>query len=781
MSYQVHRVELELGGRTLSIETGKIAKQADGAVLVQYGETVVLGTAVHSDPRPGLDFFPLTVDYREKVSAAGKFPGGFRKREGAPNQKEILTMRNIDRPIRPLFPKGYIDEVQIQCWVLSYDGQNEPDVLAGIAASAALSISSVPFQGPVGNVRVGRVDGELVIMPTAAQDAYSDLDMLLCGHEDGINMIEVGSYEIPEKEINEAVAFGYEYVKQITQLIKDLQGKCGKEKVGGPVVVPEDIVDLVDSKLAGPLKQAKTSDGSKLERYAAVGDCKKKFLEEHFPEPGEDATPFQINQHRERVKMAKVAIHDLEEVITREIIRGGTRTDGRKADELRNIECEVGLLPRVHGSGLFTRGETQALVTAVLGTGKDEQIVDGLGAEYSEKFYLHYNFPPFSVGEAKRITGPGRREIGHGKLAEKALLPVLPAVEDFPYTVRLVSDIMESNGSSSMASATGGTLALMDAGVPIIAPVAGISVGLIKADEPGQEDVYLTDIQGEEDHYGDMDFKVTGTREGITAVQIDMKIRGLTLDQVEKAFELAKKNRIEIIDKIEAVIPEPRKELSPYAPRMLTTKINPDKIGKLIGPGGKMIRALEERTGAKIEIEEDGTIFISAVGAGKAEKALEEVEQIGAEVQPDKIYTGKVTSIKDFGAFIEVIPGQDGLCHISELTEGYVDKVTDILKVGEQVRVKVILVDDTGRVKLSRKQAYKDEGIEDPFANRERSGGGGGGGEGKGGGRGRGGRGGKGRGPKGDKPKGDGEGGDNNAGGYEGMSDASPDAESANA
>lgn len=778
--FETHRVELELGGRTLSIETGKIAKQAGGAVFVQYGETVVLGTAVRSDPRPGLDFFPLTVDYREKISAAGKFPGGFRKREGAPNQKEILTMRNIDRPLRPLFPKGYIDEVQIQCWVMAYDGQNEPDVLAGIAASAALSLSSAPFQGPVGNVRVGRVDGELVIMPTAAQDAYSDLDMLLCGHEEGINMIEVGSYEIPEKEINEAVAFGYEYVKQITDLIKDLQAKCGKEKVGGPVVVPEDIVDLVDIRLAAPLKEAKTTEGSKLDRQEAVKNAKKAFLDAEFPKPGEDATPFQIDQYKERVKMAKVAIHDLEEVITREIIRSGKRTDGRAADELRHIECEVGILPRVHGSGLFTRGETQSIVTAVLGTGKDEQIVDGLGAEYSEKFYLHYNFPPFSVGEANRITGPGRREIGHGKLAEKALLPILPAVEDFPYTVRLVSDIMESNGSSSMASATGGTLALMDAGVPIIAPVAGISIGMIQADEDGQEDVYLTDIQGEEDHYGDMDFKVCGTREGITAVQIDMKIRGLTLEQIEKAFELAKKNRIQIIEKIEEAIPQPRKELSVHAPRMLTTKINPDKIGKLIGPGGKQIRALEEQTGAKIEIEEDGTIFVSAVGGGKAEKALEMVEQIGAEVQPDRIYTGKVTSIKDFGAFIEVIPGQDGLCHISELTEGYVDRVTDILTVGEEVRVKVILVDDTGRVKLSRKQAYKDEGIEDPFANQERPEGGSGGGDrgdrdgGSGGGRSRGGRGGRGGRGRSDKPKGEGEAkpeGGESSGGFDGMAE----------
>ena len=786
MSYTVHRVELELGGRTLSIETGKIAKQADGAVLVQYGETVVLGTAVRAEPRPGLDFFPLTVDYREKVSAAGKFPGGFRKREGAPNQKEILTMRNIDRPIRPLFPKGFIDEVQIQCWVLSYDGQNEPDVLAGIAASAALSISSAPFQGPVGNVRVGRVDGELVIMPTAAQDAYSDLDMLLCGHEDGINMIEVGSYEIPEQEINEAVAFGYEYVKQVCSMIKDLQSKCGKEKVGGPVIVPQAIIDKVDG-LRGALREAKSGGDSKADRADAVRAVKKQFIHDNYPEPDESASYATHLAYQETVKAVKVAIHDLEEELTREIIRSGKRTDGRRPDELRNIECEVGILPRVHGSGLFTRGETQSLVTAVLGTGKDEQIVDGLGAEYSEKFYLHYNFPPFSVGEAKRITGPGRREIGHGKLAEKALLPVLPAVEDFPYTVRLVSDIMESNGSSSMASATGGTLALMDAGVPITAPVAGISIGMIKADQPGQQDVFLTDIQGEEDHFGDMDFKVTGTREGITAVQIDMKIRGLTLEQIKKAFDLARINRIQIIEKIEEVIPAPRKQLSPHAPRMLTTKINPDKIGKLIGPGGKNIRALEERTGAKIEIEEDGTIFISAVGAGKAEKALEEVEQIGAEVQVDKVYTGRVTSIKDFGAFIEVIPGQDGLCHISELTEGYVDKVTDILKVGEEVRVKVILVDDTGRVKLSRKAAYKDEGIEDPFANRERGGGGGGDRGGRGGDRGgrdgggRGGRGGRDGGGRGRGPKPEGGNdsdntGGSDAGGYEGMgeSDAQP-------
>ncbi|MEM9295564.1 MAG: polyribonucleotide nucleotidyltransferase, partial [Planctomycetota bacterium] len=631
-----HRVELELGGRTLSIESGKIAKQADGAVMVQYGETIVLGTAVHSDPRPGIDFFPLTVDYREKLSAAGKFPGGFRKREGAPNQKEVLTMRNIDRPIRPLFPKHYIDEVQVQCWVMAYDGQNEPDVLAGIAASAALSISSVPFQGPIGNVRVGRIDGQLVVMPTAAQSAYSDLDLLLCGHTEGVNMIEVGSQQIPESELVDAIDFGYEEVKRICGAIAELQSKCGKEKVGGAIEMPADIVSIVDTHLAGPLEAAKTSPGTKLDRASAVSACKKAFYSEHFPEPADDATPKQVETYRKRLSDARTAVHDLEEVITRKIIRSGSRTDGRALDDLREIICETNILPKsvVHGSGLFQRGETQAIVTTVLGTGKDEQIVDGLADEYSEKFYLHYNFPPFSVGEAKRITGPGRREVGHGKLAEKALLPVLPDVDQFPYTIRLVSDITESNGSSSMASACGGTLAMLSAGVPLKAPVAGISIGLIQADEDGQEDCYLADIQGEEDHFGDMDFKVTGTRTGVTAVQVDLKIRGLTMDQVRITFDKARDARFKILDLIEAEAPEAQ-SLADSAPRILSTRIHPDKIGKLIGPGGKTIRALEADTGAKVEVEEDGTIYLSAVGVGKAEKALEEVEKIAAEVKLD--------------------------------------------------------------------------------------------------------------------------------------------------
>ena len=707
----VTRVELALGERTLSIETGKMAKQADGAAIVQFGETVVLGTAVRADPREGIDFFPLTVDYREKTNAAGKFPGGFRKREGAPNQKEILTMRNIDRPIRPLFPKGFFDEVQIQCWVLAADGQNEPDVLAGIAASAALAISTIPFEGPVGNVRVGRVDGRFVIMPTAAQAEYSDLDMLLCGHRDGLNMIEVGASELSEDVVLEAIEFGQTYILQIVGMIDELVSKVGKEKVTNLIVPSPEIIDRVNQDLAGPLEAAKTLDGTKLQRQEAVKGAIDAFMASVFPEPGEQASFAQYKKWENQVKEAKQAIHDLEEVITCKVIRSGSRTDGRSFDELRPISCETAVLPRVHGSALFTRGETQALVTATLGTGKDEQIVDGLGEEYAEKFFLHYNFPPFSVGEAKRITGPSRRDIGHGKLAERSLQPVLPPVEKFPYTVRLVSDILESNGSSSMASVCGGTLALLDAGVPILAPVAGISIGMISGGDQGQ-DIYLTDIQGEEDHFGDMDFKVSGTRNGITGIQLDLKIRGLNTDQIKHTFELARKNRIQIIEMIEAELPQHRPEISKHAPRLLSTSIHPDKIGRLIGPSGKTVRAIQEATGARIEIDDDGTILISAAGAGKAEKALEEVERLCAEVKVGQFYTGRVTSVKDFGAFIEVIPGQDGLCHISELSDGYVEKVTDVVKMGQQVRVKVLQIDEQGRVKLSRKAALQEESEE---------------------------------------------------------------------
>lgn len=703
------RVELEVGGRTLSIETGKLAKQADGAAVVQFGETVVLGTAVRSNPREGIDFFPLTVDYREKKNAAGKFPGGFRKREGAPDGKEILTMRNIDRPIRPLFPKGFYDEVQIQCWVLAADGQNEPDVLAAISASVALSVSSIPFEGPIASVRVGRIDGKFVAFPTDAQAEYSDIDLLISGHRDGINMIEVGAHELSEEVVAEAIEFGYEQVKMIVAVIEELVEKTGKEKVCELDVPDAEVVDSLRQQLTDPLRAAKTKDGTKLERQEAVNDAIKAYLDTAFPPPGDDASYAQHQKWASQIKQAKMAIHDLEEQITREVIRSGIRTDGRGNDDIRDISCETSILPRVHGSALFTRGETQALVTVTLGTSKHEQVVEGLGDEYAEKFYLHYNFPPFSVGEAKRITGPSRRDIGHGKLAERALIPVLPPVEEFPYTVRVVSDILESNGSSSMASACGGTLALMDAGVPIRGPVAGISIGLIKADDPGQEDIYLIDIQGEEDHFGDMDFKVTGTTEGITAIQLDLKIRGLNMAQVRQTFEKAKAARLRIIDLITEEISTHRPDISRHAPRLLSTSIHPDKIGRLIGPGGKTIRELEATTGATIEVAEDGTVQVSAAGAGKAEAALEQIEQLFAEAKVGQIYNGKVMSVKDFGAFVEIIPGQDGLCHISELADGYVDKVSDVVSVGDEIRVKVILVDDQGRIKLSRRAVLKEE------------------------------------------------------------------------
>ncbi len=703
------RVELELGGRTLSIETGKLAKQADGAAVVQFGESVVLGTAVRSKPREGIDFFPLTVDYREKMNAAGKFPGGFRKREGAPNTKEILTMRNIDRPIRPLFPKGYIDEVQVQCWVLAADGQNETDVLAALAAQAALSVSTIPFQGPAASVRVGRVDGQFVIMPTEAQAEYSDLDLLLSGHKDGMNMIEVGAGVLTEDVVAQAIEFGYDHVKQIVAKLDQLVAEAGKPKVSNPDLPPDEITEKVRTGLGESLRSAKTHEGTKLQRQEAVKQAIGTFMENAFPPPSDDAGYGSHEKWRTSLKHAKVAVHDLEEQVTRDVIRSGQRTDGRARGDLRQITCEAGILPRVHGSALFTRGETQALVTVTLGTGKNEQVVEGLGQEYAEKFYLHYNFPPFSVGEAKRITGPSRRDIGHGKLAERALMGVLPSVEKFPYTVRVVSDILESNGSSSMASACGGSLALMDAGVPIVGTVAGISIGMISADESGQEDIYLTDIQGEEDHFGDMDFKVTGTREGITGIQLDLKIRGLNMDQVRKSFAEAKSARLKIIDIMEQEIATARAQLSKHAPRLLSMSIHPDKIGRLIGPGGKTIRELESTTGATIEVAEDGTVQVSAVGAGMAEAALEQIEKLFAEAKVGQVYDGKVSSIKDFGAFIEIFPGQDGLCHISELADGYVEKVTDVVKIGERIKVKVILVDDQGRVKLSRRAVLEDE------------------------------------------------------------------------
>jgi len=695
----VTRIERMINGKPLVIETGLLAKQADGAVTVRYGDTIVLATVVSSDPRPGTDFFPLTVDYRERAAAAGKFPGGFIKREGRPSTKETLTARMIDRPIRPLFPFGYFDEVLIQVMVLSADGQNDPDVLSMIGASAALAISSVPFEGPIAAVRVARVDGKFVVAPTQADLDVSDLDLLLAGTDEAVNMIEVGAREVPEAVVLESIQIGHNVIKEITGAIRELQSKVGKAKTFKTNKPSDDLVKKIQTKYGQELATAKATTG-KQARNDAVRAIKDKIKAEFgvidpaTQKPAND--PFHI----------ALAISLVEEKTIREMILAGKRPDGRDYVTVRPLMSQVNLLPRTHGSAIFQRGETQVLASITLGTGEDEQIVDGLGDEYSKKFMLHYNFPPFSTGEVKRIMGPGRREIGHGALAERSLEPMLPPPDVFPYTVRVICDVMESNGSSSMASVCSGTLALLDAGVPMIRPVAGISIGLVWE---GDRKELLTDILGEEDHYGDMDFKVSGTTEGVTGVQLDLKIRGLPFDIIQQTFERAKTARMFILGEMAKTLQTHRPSISPFAPRLLTIKINPEKIGKIIGPGGKTIKAIVERTGAKIDIEDDGSVFIAAVGMEAAEKAREEIERLAEDVKIGRVYTGKVTSIKDFGAFIEVIPGQDGLCHISELADRYLKRVDEEVKMGQTVRVKVIAIDDQGRIKLSRKAAMKEE------------------------------------------------------------------------
>jgi len=709
------RMEREIGGRTLTLEAGRVAKQANAAVLATYGGSTVLATVVRDTPRPGIDFFPMQVDYREKTSAAGKFPGGFRKREGAPNEKEILTMRMIDRPIRPLFPDGFFDEIQIQCWVMSHDGENDTDVLSGSAASAALAISDVPFEGPTATVRVGRVftdDGaKLVLNPTVSQMDFSDLDLVLAGHEDGINMIEVGAAETPEAEVLEAIDFGYRAVREIVEFINDLGKEVGKEKVASPLHLPsEEIFATVRRAAEAELVEARQIV-DKQERQERVRELRDRVLEEHFAIE-EEGSYKQFRESTEAQAQAKEAFRTLEKKVTRRlIVESGKRADGRTPDEIRDIECEVGVFQRTHGSSFFQRGETQSLVSCTLGTGKDEQIVDGLVPEYSKKFTLHYNFPPFCTGEARRIMGPGRREIGHGALAERSLLGVLPSPEDFPYTIRIVSDITESNGSSSMASVCGGCLALMDAGVPIAATVAGISVGRF-TDDTGEKMLHVTDIIGEEDFFGDMDFKISGSREGITGIQLDLKARGLMLDEIEQIFERAKHARIEIIEKMEETIAAPRDEIAEHAPRLITLTIDVEKIGKLIGPGGKTIRGLQDKYGVDIDVEDDGSVLIAAPNGLAVEQARAEVEALCEEVKVGQVYTGKVVSTKEFGAFVELAPGTDGMCHISELADGYVKSVGDVVKIGDVVKVKVIAVDDQGRIKLSRRAALAEEGGE---------------------------------------------------------------------
>ncbi len=701
MSMSVVKVEKEINGKKLSIETGKLAKQAHGSALVQYGDTMVLATVVY-EPKDfaEVDFFPLTVDYREKTYAAGKIPGGFIKREGRPTNKEILTMRMIDRPIRPLFPKGYFDEVQIMAMVLSADQQNDPDILAMIGASAALSISPVPFEGPIGAVRIGRVNGEFVVNPTHSELEFSDMELVLAGRESAVNMIELGCQPCSEEDVRKAIELGHGVIKEVCGLIDEFVGKVGPVK-NEVSPLPEEynrILSSLESDFGDKLREAKCIV-SKKQRNEAVDELRQQAIEKYV------SADVDSDEANKLTALTKMAFEEFEEQVTRQLVLEGKRADGRGYDDLREISCEVGILPRTHGSGLFTRGETQALVTVTLGTSEDEQVIDGLTEEYSKKFMLDYNFPPFSVGEIRPIRGPGRREIGHGALAERALAQVMPAVDEFPYTVRVVSDILESNGSSSMATVCGGTLSLMDAGVPISSPVAGISIGMVH-DE--QKTVYLTDIIGEEDHFGDMDFKVAGTKDGITAIQLDLKMKGISYEQIAETFEKAKTARLKILDKITSVISEPRENISEHAPCLMTVKIDPEKIGKIIGPGGKNIRKLQEETGATIEIEDDGMIYLSSIGQEPARKAKQAIEKLVEEVQVGKIYTGKVTAIKDFGAFVEVLPGTEGLCHISELSDKYVNSVTDICNIGDTVTVKVIGIDEQGRIKLSIRAASEE-------------------------------------------------------------------------
>ena len=700
--FDVCRVEREIGGRILSIETGRIAKQADGAVLVQYADTVVLVAAVTAPPRfDDIDFFPLSVEYREKQSAAGKFPGGFIKREGRPSTKETLTARQIDRPIRPLFPEGYLQEVQVAANVLSADRENDPDVLAMVGASAALTISRIPFLGPIGACRLGRVNGEFVVNPTHKQLAESDLNLLLGGRKEAMNMIEVGAKELSEDVIAEAVATAQKTVSQVCEMIEELREKVGVEKEIPLVESDERLAAEISSRIADKLYENKQIS-NKQERKKAKQELFEQVFNEYCSD--ENKAESQSDTAVYDKAMVKRILHEIEGRTVRKLLLEGKRADGRGYNDIRQIDCQVGILPRTHGSALFTRGETQSVVSITLGTIRDAQIIDGLLEEYAQNFTLHYNFPPYSVGEVRPFRGPGRREIGHGALAERALVAARPPEDEFAYTVRIVSDITESNGSSSMASVCGGTLALMDAGVPITKPVAGISIGLI-SDENGRHEL-LTDILGEEDHFGEMDFKVAGTVNGITAIQLDIKAEGLAHDIMVEALKRAKQARLEILDIMTKVISEPRSELSVYAPKLISIEIDPEFIGKVIGPGGKVIKGIQEQTDTTIEVEEDGTIYISCLGGDGHFKAKEIIELITQPPKVGRIYEkSKVVSVKDFGVFVEIIPGIEGLCHISELSDGYVKTVEEVCKNGDLIPVKLILIDDQGRLKLSRKAA----------------------------------------------------------------------------
>lgn len=692
-------VEREFAGRTISLTTGEMAKQAAGAVLVRFGDTIVFVATQNGPSRPGTDFFPLTCDYRERAAAAGKFPGGFIKREGRPTTKEILTSRLTDRPIRPLFPEGYIEEVQVMSNVLAVDEENDPDVLSIIGASAALTIAPVPFNGPIAAVRVGLLDEQFVLMPTRTQIKDSRLDLIVAGSKDSVLMIEGFAQQLPEDQMGDAIMFAHRAIVELCQMQEEFKQKVGRPAFEAPAVGENPFAAPLRERGYSRLRDAKVA-GVKADRRGATKELKEELFKSYFPEGAQTTAE---GWTREQFG---AAFENLQYRVVRDLILEDKRLDGRTPQDLRGVTCSVEVLPKVHGSALFTRGETQSLATVTLGTVRDTQRIEGLFEEVQKRFMLDYNFPPYSVGECRPIRGPGRREIGHGALAERSVQSVVPGEEKFPYTIRVISDIMESNGSSSMASVCSATLALMDAGVPITQPVAGISIGLVKESD---RFVLLTDIMGDEDHFGDMDFKVAGTQKGVTGIQLDLKIAGINEEIIRATLEQARKARIELLKTMLTSIRRPRAEISTHAPRLLRTKIDPAKIGLLIGPGGKTIRAIQEETGATIDITDDGTVMIACSKSEGAEDALARVEAMTEEIKVGRIYNGTVSSVKDFGAFIEIAPGKDGLCHISELSTGYVKSVDEICKVGDKLQVKVIAIDDQNRVKLSRKAVLAEQ------------------------------------------------------------------------
>lgn len=688
----MHSFSMQLAGRELTLETGLLAKQAHGSVLVKYGDTYVLVTAtVSKQPREGIDFFPLLVDYEERLYSVGKIPGGFIKRETRPGEKAVLAARLIDRPLRPLFPQGFRNDVQVVATVLSVDQDNSPEIAAMIGASAALTISKIPFAGPIAGVAVGKIDGQLVLNPTPAQADVSDLYLVVAGTKDAIMMVEARANEVPEAEMIEALMFGHQAIKELVALQEEMRAAIGQEKMAVELHQPEaELRQAVEAYAVDKLEHA-VRNANKQEREANMALAQAEICE-HFQE---------IYPERDK-EVKEVVQATLKQVVRTLIVAHNERPDGRHADEIRPINCQVGLLPRVHGSGLFTRGQTQALSVVTLGAMSEVQILDDLTEDENKRYMHHYNFPPYSVGETRPMRGPSRRDIGHGALGEKALLPMIPSAEEFPYAIRVVSEVLESNGSSSQASICGSTLALMDAGVPIKRPVAGIAMGLVSE---GNNFAILSDIQGLEDALGDMDFKVAGTAEGITALQMDIKISGVDTTVLQRAMEQARQGRLFILEQMLAVLPEPRTDLSPYAPRMLTLTVPVDKIKDVIGPGGRVINKIIAETGVKIDIEDDGRIFIAAVDTEAAEKAKKMVEDIIAEVEVGRIYQGKVTRVEKYGAFVEVLPGKEGLVHISQLADTHIARTEDVCQVGDIIPVKVTEIDRMGRVNLSRKEA----------------------------------------------------------------------------